>query len=45
VACLEAQTEQPVSKDIASRILCLPIYAALNAEDVIFIADQVKEGC
>jgi dTDP-4-amino-4,6-dideoxygalactose transaminase len=45
VACLEAQSEQPVSKDIASRILCLPIYAALNAEDVIFIADQVKEGC
>lgn len=45
VACLDAQAEQPVSKDIASRILCLPIYAALNAEDVIFIAEIVKEGC
>ncbi|NAW34713.1 DegT/DnrJ/EryC1/StrS family aminotransferase [Halomonas alimentaria] len=32
VACLNSQLEQPVSKDIASRILCLPIYAELALE-------------
>ncbi|MGF2733409.1 DegT/DnrJ/EryC1/StrS family aminotransferase [Marinobacter sp. DUT-1] len=32
VACLEAQVAQPVSQDIASRILCLPIYADLEPE-------------
>lgn len=45
VECLDAWSDQPVSKDIASRILCLPIYASLNAHDAIFIADKVNEGC
>jgi dTDP-4-amino-4,6-dideoxygalactose transaminase len=33
VRCLDAEADQPVSKDIASRILCLPIYSALDEED------------
>jgi len=32
VECLDVQGDQPVSKDIASRILCLPIYSGLPAE-------------
>ena len=32
VECLDAQGDQPVSKDIASRILCLPIYSGLPAK-------------
>lgn len=37
VESLDSQAEQPISKDIASRILCLPIYSGLPAEilDVI----------
>lgn len=31
VACLHAQADTPVSKDVASRILCLPIYAELSS--------------
>ncbi|MBQ0746659.1 MAG: DegT/DnrJ/EryC1/StrS family aminotransferase [Marinobacter sp.] len=30
VVCLGGQSEQPVSRDIASRILCLPIYSDLS---------------
>lgn len=33
VECLKAQTEQPASKDIASRILCLPIFDDLSQSD------------
>jgi hypothetical protein len=33
VECLEAKADQPVSKDIASRILCLPIYDQLARSD------------
>jgi dTDP-4-amino-4,6-dideoxygalactose transaminase len=33
VKCLDAQTDQPVSKDIASRILCLPIFDRLAQSD------------
>lgn len=33
VACLSAETDQPVSKDIASRILCLPIFDQLSQHD------------
>lgn len=29
VECFDAQSHQPISKDIASRILCLPIYSGL----------------
>jgi len=32
VECLEAKAGQPISKDIASRILCLPIYSGLPGE-------------
>jgi dTDP-4-amino-4,6-dideoxygalactose transaminase len=32
VECLDAQADQPISKDIASRILCLPIYSGIPAE-------------
>ena len=32
VECLDFHADQPVSKDIASRILCLPIYSGLPAE-------------
>jgi len=32
VECLDVHADQPVSKDIASRILCLPIYSGLPAE-------------
>lgn len=45
VACLDAHAEQPVSKDIAGRILCLPLYAGLDANTVAFIAEKVKEVC
>ncbi len=33
VACLNADSGQPVSADIASRIVCLPIYAALSERE------------
>lgn len=32
VACLNAKSEQPISKDIASRILCLPVYTNLKSD-------------
>ncbi|QCF26470.1 DegT/DnrJ/EryC1/StrS family aminotransferase [Hydrocarboniclastica marina] len=42
---LEMGTGQtmPVSRDIASRILCLPIYAALKPAELSLITDLVKE--
>ena len=43
VECLGTQSDQPVSKNIASRILCFPIYAMLDTEDVIFIVNKLKE--
>lgn len=42
VACLDAQVEQPVSKDIASRILCLPIFDQLSQADQSNIIDWIK---
>src|SRR5699024_6991234 len=33
VECLDAEADQPVSKEIASRILCLPIFAQLSQPD------------
>lgn len=41
VTCLGAKTSQPVSKDIASRILCLPIYAALSTQDATKITTLI----
>lgn len=43
VDCLGAEAEQPVSKDIASRILCLPIYSGLLTDSVDKITGIVKE--
>ncbi len=34
VACLDTEADQPVSKEIASRILCLPIYSSLSIESI-----------
>ena len=47
VACLDAQSQQPVSADIAGRILCLPIYADLTAESqkkILKIMAEVIDG-
>jgi len=43
VECLDAQADQLVSKDIASRILCLPIYSGLPVEILEKITGIVKE--
>lgn len=42
VGCLGAKEEQPMSKNIASRILCLPIYSTLNNEIQKIIVNQLK---
>lgn len=42
VECLGAKADQPVSKDIASRILCLPIYRGLSENDQNFIINLIK---
>lgn len=43
VRCLNAETDQPVSKDIASRILCLPIYDQLVQTHQTHIIDIINE--
>ncbi|MEQ9544765.1 MAG: DegT/DnrJ/EryC1/StrS family aminotransferase [Marinobacter sp.] len=43
VECLGAVADQPVSNDIASRILCLPIYSALSTESIDKITGIVTE--
>ncbi|MGC8121082.1 DegT/DnrJ/EryC1/StrS family aminotransferase [Marinobacter sp. VGCF2001] len=43
VECLGAQAAQPVSQDIASRILCLPIYADLSPDSQNIIMEIMKE--
>lgn len=43
VACLGAKAGQPVSKEIASRILCLPIYSSLSTESIDKITGIVTE--
>lgn len=42
VACLNPQAEQPVSKDVASRILCLPIFAQLTQVEQCKIINWIK---
>lgn len=42
VACLGAEAEQPVSNDIASRILCLPIFAQLSQHDQQSIINLIE---
>ncbi|ABM19671.1 DegT/DnrJ/EryC1/StrS family aminotransferase [Marinobacter nauticus] len=44
VECLGAEVDQPVSKEIASRILCLPIYSSLSLESIDKIAGIVTEA-
>lgn len=39
VACLHASADQPISKDIASRILCLPVFVQLKND----IQDKIIE--
>ena len=41
---LQPQKAQKVSRDIASRILCLPIYPGLTAEDVELICSLIKKA-
>lgn len=42
VACLGAEADQPVSNDIASRILCLPIFAQLSQHDQQSIINLIE---
>lgn len=47
VGCLEAKVNQPVSKDIASRILCLPTYSSMPTEileKIIGVMTEVIKG-
>ena len=44
VACLGVKTDQPVSKDIASRILCLPIFDQLSQLDQQHIINLIAKG-
>jgi len=44
VDCLDAKIDQPVSKDIASRILCLPIYSGLKEVDQRVILSVLTEN-
>lgn len=44
VACLEAGTIQPISKNIASRILCLPLFSDLGSQDSQWIVDQIERA-
>lgn len=46
VKCLDAETDQPVSEDIASRILCLPIFNGLplrECERIVNLALRLGE--
>ncbi|WP_288365930.1 DegT/DnrJ/EryC1/StrS family aminotransferase [uncultured Marinobacter sp.] len=43
VECLGAEADQPVSMDIASRILCLPIYSSLSIDSIDKITGIVTE--
>lgn len=42
VACLGAEADQSVSRDIASRILCLPIFAQLSQHDQQSIINLIE---
>lgn len=42
VACLNSKTKQPTSKDIASRILCLPLFDELYQDDQENIINFIK---
>lgn len=42
VGCLGTKADQPVSRDIASRILCLPIFAQLSLHDQQSIINLIE---
>ena len=44
VDCFQIEEHQPLSKDIASRILCLPIYSGLINEQQDVIISIIKEA-
>jgi dTDP-4-amino-4,6-dideoxygalactose transaminase len=44
VQCLGAGQKQPVSTDIASRVLCLPIFSGLSEESVELILEKTIEA-
>lgn len=44
VSCLGAGAALPVSKNIASRILCLPLYSDLGTQDTQWIVNQIVEA-
>lgn len=44
VKCLAAHAELPISKKIASRILCLPIYSGLSHGAVSYIVDTIESA-
>lgn len=43
VECLGAEVDQPASKEIASRILCLPIYAGLPLSAQLEIINNIED--
>jgi dTDP-4-amino-4,6-dideoxygalactose transaminase len=45
VEILGAKTKQPISNDIASRILCFPIYYSLTLADQKMIVDVARKAC
>lgn len=43
IQCLEAEANVPISKDIASRILCLPLYPSLKKIDQLNIIKIIEK--
>jgi len=35
----------PVATDVASKVLCLPIYPELSTEDLDKVVNSIKEAC
>ncbi len=44
LAYLDNQVSMPISEDVCSRILCLPLYAELSHEDVYLISKIILEN-
>ena len=42
---IEPKQNMPISRDISSRILCLPLYSELNIDTVKFISKMIKTIC
>ncbi len=43
VECLDSKVKSLISKDISSRILCLPIYSSLNTEEQLTVINELKK--